>query len=183
MANERVVVEKVTRGHLKSSSKVISKYKGDLTKNLDQVKLCLVSLERLSIWPVGVWQWTLRCWQWHVGLDTRGYWRSLAKVIWRDTLIYCEVWSDLCLMIYIEVWAMGVEVSVAVEYPTGYTTLLQSWINVTGVDSRSQQRYLSLGMSPEVIFRGAYSTKGFTSPERNLTSPYHRLLCICKENP
>ena len=29
-----VVVEKVTRGHLKSSSKVISKYKGDLTKHL-----------------------------------------------------------------------------------------------------------------------------------------------------
>ena len=32
-----VVVEKVTRGHLKSSSKVISKYKGDLTKTFDQV--------------------------------------------------------------------------------------------------------------------------------------------------
>ena len=37
MANEMVVVEKVTRGHLKSSPKVISKYKGDLTKNFDQV--------------------------------------------------------------------------------------------------------------------------------------------------
>ena len=37
-------------------------------------------------------------------------------------------------------------------------------------------------MSPEVIFRGANSTKGFTSPERNPTSPYHLLLCICKEN-
>ena len=37
MANEMVVVEKVTRGNLKSSSKVISKYKGDLTKNIDQV--------------------------------------------------------------------------------------------------------------------------------------------------
>ena len=36
MANE-IVVEKVTRGHLNSSSKVISKYKGDLTKNFDQV--------------------------------------------------------------------------------------------------------------------------------------------------
>ena len=38
MANEIVVVEKVTRGHFKSSSKVISKYKGDLTENFqDQV--------------------------------------------------------------------------------------------------------------------------------------------------
>ena len=36
MAKKMVVVE-VIRGHLKSSSKVISKYKGDLTKNLDQV--------------------------------------------------------------------------------------------------------------------------------------------------
>ena len=32
-----VVVEKFTRGHLKSSSKVISKHKVDLTKNFDQV--------------------------------------------------------------------------------------------------------------------------------------------------
>ena len=38
MTNEIVVVEKVTRGHLKLSSKFISKYKGDLTKNFsDQV--------------------------------------------------------------------------------------------------------------------------------------------------
>ena len=37
MASEMVVMEKVNRGHLKSSSKVISKYKGDLTKNFDQV--------------------------------------------------------------------------------------------------------------------------------------------------
>ena len=37
MANEMVVVEKVTRGHLKSSFKVISKYKCDLTKKFDQV--------------------------------------------------------------------------------------------------------------------------------------------------
>ena len=37
MASEIVVVEKVARGHLKSSSKVISKYKGDLTKHFDQV--------------------------------------------------------------------------------------------------------------------------------------------------
>ena len=34
MANEMVVMEKVTKGHLMSSYKVISKYKGDLTKNL-----------------------------------------------------------------------------------------------------------------------------------------------------
>ena len=32
-----VVLEKVTRGHLKSSSKVISRDKGALTKNFDQV--------------------------------------------------------------------------------------------------------------------------------------------------
>ena len=38
MANEMVVVEKVTRGHSKSSFKVISKYKGDLT-NLTLTKL------------------------------------------------------------------------------------------------------------------------------------------------
>ena len=31
-----VVVEEVTRGHLKSLSKVISRYKGDLTKNVDK---------------------------------------------------------------------------------------------------------------------------------------------------
>ena len=37
MVNEMVLVQKVTRGHLKSSSKDISKYKGDLTKNFDQV--------------------------------------------------------------------------------------------------------------------------------------------------
>ena len=37
MAKKMVVVEKVIRGHLKSSSKVISKYRGDLTKNFDQV--------------------------------------------------------------------------------------------------------------------------------------------------
>ena len=38
-------------------------------------------------------------------------------------------------------------------------------------------------MSPEFFCRGANSTKSFTSPERNPTSPYHLLLCICKENP
>ena len=37
-------------------------------------------------------------------------------------------------------------------------------------------------MSPEVIFRGVNSTKGFPSLERNPTSPCHLLLCICKEN-
>ena len=37
MANKKVVVKKVTRGQSMSSSKVISKYKGDLTKNFDQV--------------------------------------------------------------------------------------------------------------------------------------------------
>ena len=37
MANEKVVMEKVIRGHLKSSSKVIPIYKGNLTKTFDQV--------------------------------------------------------------------------------------------------------------------------------------------------
>ena len=40
-----------------------------------------------------------------------------------------------------------------------------------------------MGMSTRVIFRGANSTEALTSPERNSTSPYHLLLCICKENP
>ena len=56
-------------------------------------------------------------------------------------------------------------------------------INVTGVDSMLQQRRVSMGMSPEIIFRGANSTEGLASPERNPTSPYHLSLCICKENP
>ena len=38
---------------------------------------------------------------------------------------------------------MGLEVSVAVWYPTGHTTLVQRWINVSGVDSTSQQRRFS----------------------------------------
>ena len=54
-------------------------------------------------------------------------------------------------MIYIGVWAMGVEVSVAVYYPTGHTTLLKRWINVTGVDSTSQQRRVSMGMSQRLF--------------------------------
>ena len=37
MENEMVVVEKVTRGHSKSSFKVISKYNGDLSKKIDKV--------------------------------------------------------------------------------------------------------------------------------------------------
>ena len=37
MANKMVVGEKVTRGHSKSSFKVISKYKGNLTKHFDLV--------------------------------------------------------------------------------------------------------------------------------------------------
>ena len=36
---------------------------------------------------------------------------------------------------------------------------------------------------PQEYFQGANSTKGFTSPEQNQTSPHHLLLCICKENP
>ena len=71
-----VVVEKITRGHLKSSPKVISKYKGDLTKNFAQVCVLYHWKGYLS----GAWE-SLRCWHWHVGLDTRGYLRSLTKVI------------------------------------------------------------------------------------------------------
>ena len=130
MANEMVVVEKVTRGHSKSSFKVISKYKGDLTKNFDQVCVWYHLKGYLS----GPWESDNG--HWDAG---SGYWRSLTKVIWRYTLIYCEVsrgpgdslrkadqrycevWSGLCLIIYIRVWAMGVEVSVAVLYvPRGY---------------------------------------------------------------
>ena len=50
------------------------------------------------------------------------------------------------------------------------------WFNVA-------QRRVSMGMFPRDIFRGANSTKVFTGPERNATSSYHLLLCICKENP
>ena len=50
MANEMVVVEKVTRGHLKSSSKVISKHKSDLTKNVDQVCVWLCGIIRKVIY-------------------------------------------------------------------------------------------------------------------------------------
>ena len=58
------------------------------------------------------------------------------------------------LIIYIGVWAMGVEVSVC------------RW------------------GCPRRLFSGdENSTKGFTSPDRNPDSPYHLLLCICKENP
>ena len=46
-----------------------------------------------------------------------------------------------------------------------------------------QQRRVSMGIPPEVIFRGQNLNKGFTSPEQNSTSSYHLLLCICKENP
>ena len=70
MANKKVVVEKVTRGHLKSSSKVISKHKGDLTKTLTKFVSVIIGkviylarggltmdIEMLAV----------------VGLDTRGY--------------------------------------------------------------------------------------------------------------
>ena len=63
-----VVVEKVTRGHLKSSSKVISKCKGDLTKNFDQVCVWYHWKGYLSgPWEsdnghgdtgIGTWDWT-----------------------------------------------------------------------------------------------------------------------------
>ena len=68
MTNEIVAVEKVTRGYLKSSFKVISKYKGDLTKNFDQV--CVWYHWKASLsgpwesdnghWDAGIgtWDWT-----------------------------------------------------------------------------------------------------------------------------
>ena len=49
MANEMVVVKKVTRGHSKSLFKVISKYKGDLTKKF------VSDIIGKVIYPVGVW--------------------------------------------------------------------------------------------------------------------------------
>ena len=68
MANEMVKVEKVTRGHLKSSSKVISKYKGDLTKDFDQIfvwyhwrgYLCGPWESDNIHWDAGIgtWDWT-----------------------------------------------------------------------------------------------------------------------------
>ena len=58
-----VVVEKVTRGHLKTSSKVISKHRGDYTKNFGQACVWYHWKGYLS----GPWEsdkWTLRCWKW-----------------------------------------------------------------------------------------------------------------------
>ena len=63
----------------------------------------------------------------------------------------------------------------------GFSVHLEE-ITIFFPEDQERQRRVSMGMSPEIIFRGANSTKGFTSPERNPTSPYHILLCICKEN-
>ena len=52
------MVGEVTRGHLKSSCKVISRDKGDLTKNVDK----FVSGIIVKVINLGVWIW--RCWQW-----------------------------------------------------------------------------------------------------------------------
>ena len=130
------------KGHQRSFKviiQVISKYKGDLTKTfVSGIIGKVIYLARGSL-TMDIEMLAV------VGLDTRGYWRSLTKVIWKDTVL-----------------AMGVKVSVAVYYPTGHTTLWQRWI--TGIASTSQQRCVAMGMSPEVIFRGANSTKGFPSP-------------------
>ena len=68
MANEMVVEEKVTRGHLKSSSKVSLKYKVDLTENIDQVCVWYHWKGYLFVpWEsdnghrdagIGTWDWT-----------------------------------------------------------------------------------------------------------------------------
>ena len=63
MANKMVVVEKVTRGQLKSSAKVISKYKGEFVSGIIGKVVYLargsltIDIEILAV----------------VGLDTRGY--------------------------------------------------------------------------------------------------------------
>ena len=73
MPNEMVVVEKVTRSHLKSSAKVFSKYKGDLTKHIAQV---CVSFERIIGKVIYLARGSLTMvieMLAVVGLDTRGY--------------------------------------------------------------------------------------------------------------
>ena len=117
-----VVVEKVTRGHFKSSSKVISKYKGDLTKTLTNFVSGII-----------------------------------GKVIYLAR-------GSLTMNIEMLALARGI----------GHQRLLK----VT-----NQGLWSVIRSVIRSIFSGANSTKGFTSPVRNPTSPYHLLLCICKENP
>ena len=68
-----VVVEEVTRGHLKLSSKVISRYKGDLTKKF--VSGIIGKVIYLGVWKMNIEMLAV------MEYVTRGYWRSLAKVI------------------------------------------------------------------------------------------------------
>ena len=66
-AGLHVVVEEVTRDHLKSSCKVISRDKGDLTKIVDKFVSGIIG----KVIYLGV-KWILRCWQW---------WNMSPKVI------------------------------------------------------------------------------------------------------
>ena len=72
MANEMVVVEKVTRGHLKSSSKVISKYirvikLNTMTKFVSGINGKVIYLARARSLTMDIEMLAV------VGLDTRGY--------------------------------------------------------------------------------------------------------------
>ena len=70
-----VDIEEITGGHLKSSSKVISRNKGELTENFWQACVCnhwkgyLSGSLKKDIEMLAVVEYV-----------TRGYWRSLTKV-------------------------------------------------------------------------------------------------------
>ena len=94
MANEMVVVEKVTRGRLKSSAKVISKYKGELTKNVDQVCVWY----HWKVYLSGTWESDNR--HWDTGSGGIGHQRLLEVTNQGHLKRYIdltEVWSGLCL--------------------------------------------------------------------------------------
>ena len=50
-----VEIDEVTRGHLKPSSKVISRYKADLTKNCDKFVCGIIGkVIYLGVWKMGI---------------------------------------------------------------------------------------------------------------------------------
>ena len=74
-----VVVEEVTKGHLEWSSKVISREKDDLTKKFDKFVSGIIGKDTyLEVWQIDIDILAV------VVYVTRGYWRSLNKVIWRE---------------------------------------------------------------------------------------------------
>ena len=105
MANEIVVVEKVTKGHLWSSPKVISKYKGDLTKNFDQV--CV--WHHWKGYPSGPWESDNG--HWDAGSDGTGHQR-LLKVTnqghlnrYIDLTVKCD---QVCVQLFISEYGQWV---------------------------------------------------------------------------